>query len=129
MKRGILSALLLAFSLTAQADGLLSGEQAFAACAGCHSIAESAAHKVGPNLYAVAGAAAASRDGYSYSPALREAGITWSREQLFAWIAASEYLVPGSWMLYENTLRPEEVQSLIDFLIRNSPVGATEVTQ
>ncbi|MFK7828779.1 MAG: cytochrome c family protein [Congregibacter sp.] len=102
---------------TAYADEqALSGEQAFAACAGCHSLVAGAAHKVGPNLFGVSGRTAASADGFNYSPALRESGLIWTRENLFAWIASSEALVPGSWMLYHNVLRPEEVLSLIDYL-------------
>lgn len=98
------------------AEGLLNGEQAFAACAACHSIEPGAPHKVGPNLHGIVGNSAAAKEGYSYSPALQESGLKWTRETLFAWIAGSEQLVPGSWMLYANELRPEEVQALIDYL-------------
>ena len=104
------------WTVHAGAQTFLSGEQAFAACAGCHSLAPDAPHRVGPNLHGVVGSAAASRPDYAYSPALTDSGIQWSREYLFAWIAGSEHLVPGSWMLYDNILRPEEVQALIDYL-------------
>ncbi len=116
-------------STTTQADttapslpiASLSGEQAFTACAACHSLAPEAPHKVGPNLYGVVNSPAAAAEGFNYSPALRDSGLTWSRENLFAWIAGSEALVPGSWMLYHNVLSGEEVLSLIDYLADNAP--------
>jgi cytochrome c len=105
------------------ADTQLSGEQAFAACESCHSMADGVSHKVGPNLWGVYGRPAAQADGYNYSPALTNSGITWTRENLFAWIAASESLVPGSWMLFHNSLQPEEVMSLIDYLAGHGSSG------
>lgn len=114
-----LLALLAAWASVADAQ-LLNGKQAFAACTACHSLAEGAAHKVGPNLFGVSGRTAAGAKGYSYSPALRDSGLIWTRENLFAWIAGSEALVPSSWMLYHNVLRPEEVLSLIDYLESHS---------
>jgi cytochrome c len=94
----------------------LSGEQAFAACSSCHSSTAEDTHKVGPNLWGVFERPAASAEGYRYSPALANANIRWTRENLFAWIAGSEAMIPGSWMLYYNTLGPEEIMSLIDYL-------------
>ncbi|EED31063.1 cytochrome c, class I [gamma proteobacterium NOR5-3] len=101
----------------------LSGEQAFAACAACHSLADGAVHKVGPNLWGVYGRAAAQAEDYAYSPALAAAGLTWTRENLFAWIAGSEAMVPGSWMLFQNNLQPDEVMSLIDYLAAHGGTG------
>jgi len=114
---GIALALIAAVVSSAMAqEQMLSGEQAFAACAGCHALEASPTQKIGPSLAGIVGARAASNSDYSYSPALGESGLTWTREMLFAWIAGSEQLVPGSWMLYDNRLRPEEVQALIDYL-------------
>ncbi len=100
------------------ASTALSGEQAFAACAGCHSLGAGEPHKVGPNLHGIVGAPAAAAEGYSYSQALSGSGLTWTRETLFAWIGGSEALVPGSWMLYHNVLSGEEVMNLIAYLER-----------
>jgi cytochrome c len=117
----LLCGLLLALGAHARGDNILSGEQAFAACAACHGLDADSEHKVGPSLAGVVGRRAASGEGYNYSPALGDSGLCWTRGNLFAWIASSEQLVPGSWMLYDNHLRPEEVQALIDYLSKNSP--------
>ena len=94
----------------------LSGEQAFAACAACHSLTDGAAHKLGPNLHGVVGAKAGRHEDFAYSPALRNSGLTWTRENLMVWIADSETMLPGSWMLYHNFLTAAEIVALIDYL-------------
>ena len=105
-------------------DGL-DGEALFVACSGCHERDEGAAHRVGPNLFGLKGRVAASLEGFSYSPALTESGITWDTGSLTAWILAPEAMVPGTWMLYHNPLQPSEVSRLVDFLLE-SPQEAIE---
>lgn len=97
---------------------ILPGERAFVACAGCHSLASDAPHKVGPNLYGLRGRRAASRPDFTYSPELAASGIVWGPETLATWIVAAEHLVPGTWMLYDNVLRSAEVPALVDYILR-----------
>lgn len=107
-----------AASLSAHAEtAALSGEQLYLACASCHALSPDGAHKVGPNLYAAMGAPAASQEGFQYSPALKASGLNWDRATLIAWLAATEKLVPGTWMLFDSsTLLPEELPVLVDYL-------------
>lgn len=95
----------------------LSGEQAFLACAGCHSLEAGAPHGVGPNLHGLAGRSTGSAEGFAYSPALQAANLTWDAGTLTAWIVQTERLVPGTWMLYHNHLEAEEVARLVDYLL------------
>lgn len=87
------------------------------ACAGCHRIEADGPHDVGPNLFGIIGQPAASRPGYSYSPALLNAGLAWDRSTLAAWVAATEILVPGTTMTYANILDGDEVARLIDHVL------------
>lgn len=102
-------------------DGDLAGEQLFLACAGCHSLREGAPHKVGPNLHDIAGQPAGTLPGYAYSPALvaagQEQGLVWDKGSLMAWVMQTEGMVPGTWMLYYNTLSAAEVQRLVDYIL------------
>lgn len=99
------------------ADNALDGAALFTACSGCHERTSGAPHRIGPNLYALAGRQAGSQEGFSYSPALAESGITWGAGSLTAWILAPEEMVPGTWMLYHNPLQPDEVSRLVSFLL------------
>jgi cytochrome c len=121
--RRVLAAAALVLATPVAGGGTLTGEQAFAACAACHSRDPGAPHKVGPNLHGLAGRRAGSAPGYQYSPALRASGLTWNRSTLTTWIVAPEGLVPGNWMLFHSPLAPAEVPRLVDYLLAPAPDG------
>jgi cytochrome c len=100
------------------ADSLTGADLFAVACQACHSIALEAPHRVGPNLYGIFDQPAASRAGFNYSPALQQSAISWNRANLIAWVVAPEVLVPGTWMLYHNTLEADELPRLIEYLER-----------
>ena len=54
---------------------------------------------VGPNLYGIVGQTAASVEGFNYSDALASSGITWTEEELDAYIANPAAKVPGTTMM------------------------------
>ena len=97
---------------------LTSGEQLFFVCESCHSLNEvGRGYKIGPNLYGILGRSAASREDYDFSEELKQSGIIWTRESLIAWIVSTETMVPGTFMLYENFLNAQEVNSLVNYMI------------
>lgn len=68
-------------------------------CAGCHTLADGAAHLDGPNLYALYGRTAGAAEGFSYSDAMVAAGqggVVWQRETLRAFLADPIGYVPGT---------------------------------
>ena len=67
-------------------------------CSACHTIEKGARRRVGPNLFGVAGARIAQKDGYPYSEAFRKADITWDDETLAEFLAAPAEVVPGTKM-------------------------------
>jgi cytochrome c len=73
---------LLTGSSAAQAAGdAAAGQQVFARCAACHST-KAGENKIGPSLAGVVGRKSGSEPGYSYSPALKAANITWDEHTL-----------------------------------------------
>ncbi len=86
-------------------------------CAGCHRISPERVHDVGPNLYGLAGAAAGSRAGYAYSPAMAASELNWNNATLSAFIAATEQVLPGTWMTYHNILSSREIATLVDYIL------------
>lgn len=95
----------------------LSGAELFEACAGCHSLAPGAPHGNGPNLWGIAGQRAATREGFAYSEALSASAFTWNRGTLTAWVLATDVVLPGTWMVYHNTLAADEVGRLVNYIL------------
>lgn len=71
---------------------------AFAVCASCHSVTPGR-HAAGPSLAGVWGRKAGSMDGFMYSPALKNAGITWDAQSLDRWLQGPMQMVPGTRMV------------------------------
>jgi cytochrome c len=75
-----------------------AGQQAFAGrCAACHSTAPGE-NKIGPSLAGVFGRRSGSEAGYSYSPALKAASITWDEHTLNEFLANPAADVHGTKM-------------------------------
>jgi cytochrome c len=72
----------------------------FAVCGACHEVTPGQA-SVGPNLATVAGRKAGSTD-YDYSPAMKASGITWTPDQLQAFIVNPSKVVPGTKMDFDG---------------------------
>ena len=116
-----------ATTLASLPDGKLAAEALFLACAGCHSLTQGATHKVGPNLFGLVGKPAGTQPDYSYSPALvkaGESGLVWQQGTLNAWILMTEGMVPGTWMLYHNYLKPDEIQELVEYILAQRPADS-----
>ena len=94
----IACAALCAASGLARADGdAARGEQRFAECAPCHSLARDA-ESVGPSLYGVFGRKAGSSADFRYSPALKRSGITCDEHSIETFIADPQAVIPGNRM-------------------------------
>ena len=100
-------------------------------CATCHPTGEGAAQ--GPGLGGVVGREAAATH-FGYSPALRQAHLTWDRPTLDRFLAAPQGLVPGTTM---PMAVPDETErrAVVDYLaslapgalgrvVRSAPAGA-----
>ncbi len=78
------------------APDVLHGHELFTQrCTACHALDR---NKTGPMLGGVVGRPAAAAPGYSYSPALKGASLTWSADNLDRWLANPQKLVPGAKM-------------------------------
>jgi cytochrome c2 len=61
-------------------------------CAACHALGT---NKFGPRLGDVFGRPAGAVPGYDYSAALKNAGLTWSAENLDRWLAGPKKFISG----------------------------------
>lgn len=86
-------------SFAAHAQTAQEGKAAFVACGGCHSV-DGSAKPTGPTLKGVVGRKAASVAAYkNYSAALRGSKITWTAQELDAYLKAPATRVKGTTMM------------------------------
>lgn len=95
---------------------IAAGKSAYAMCSGCHVIDADAASTAGPNLHAVAGRAAAARDDFAYSDALKAANITWSDSELDAYLSDPAGKVSGTTMVAGAVQDAEKRAAIIAYL-------------
>jgi cytochrome c len=100
----------------ALAQGKPAGEAVFAKCRACHQIGPEAKNILGPHRNNLIGRAAGSVEGYSYSAANKNSGLTWSEENFAAYIRDPRAAMPGTKMVFPGLKNDDEVQALIAFL-------------
>lgn len=99
----------------AQEAGAAAAERLFRQrCGACHQI-ETTRNGVGPHLQGVAGRAAGSVEGFNYSPALRDSGITWTADTLETYLANPTSMVRGTRMV-QRFNNADERRTIIEFL-------------
>jgi len=84
VKRSTLSALVVVTSLAtatgALAQDAAAGKTSFNKCLACHAVGEGAKNKAGPALNGLDGRKSGTVEGYSYSGANKNSGITWNKD-------------------------------------------------
>ena len=99
-----------------RADASEDGKMAFAQqCAMCHKVESGAPAGFGPNLATVAGSKAASTD-FSYSPAMKNSNLTWTRGNLDALLANPAKTVPGTTMVI-SVPDPAKRAAIVSYLM------------
>lgn len=102
------------FGAPASADtGDEDGQLAFNnACRTCHSV-DKGDHRLGPSLHGVVGRKAGSVDGYGFSSAMTQSGITWDAATLDRFIASPSQVVTGNNMKPFGGIQDAEQRSQI----------------
>ncbi len=93
------------------------GKRTFKLCVSCHTVDEGAGNLVGPNLWGVVGAEAGANSEFAYSPALLEAGVTWTPENLDAYLENPAKFIKGNRMSFAGVRKPADREALIAYLM------------
>jgi len=117
---GILSGavVLLPLALVAQAQGVgdaQRGAQVFAQCKICHSL-EAGKNILGPSLHGLIGRRAGSVPGYAYSPAMKNANVTWNDNTLSQYLSNPKAFIPGDKMAFPGVTDPSKLGDLLAYL-------------
>ena len=117
MKSILMAAVALAaMAQAAQAQDAAAGEQSFKKCLPCHAIGEGAKTKVGPQLNGIDGRKSGTAEGYSYSDANKNSGITWNEATFKEYIKDPRAKVPGTKMIFAGIKNEKEVGDLWAYL-------------
>lgn len=124
MKRVVLAAIALAVSTAAaSAQDVAAGEQSFKKCLPCHSVGEGAKNKVGPELNGLDGRKAGIAEGFNYTEANKNSGITWGESTFKEYIKDPRAKIPGTKMVFAGIKNEEEVNNLWAYLKQFGPNG------
>jgi cytochrome c len=101
---------------TALAQDVQAGETSFRKCQPCHDVGPDAKNKIGPMLNGLDGHKSGSIEGYSYSDANKNAGITWSQDTFQDYIKDPRAKMPGTKMIFPGIKDEKEAGDLWAYL-------------
>jgi len=107
----------------AAAQDAAAGEQVFKKCHVCHNIGEGAKSMVGPELNGVVGRKAGTVEGYHYSDANKDSGLTWDESTLTVYLKNPKAKVPGTKMIFPGLSNDADIANLIAYLKQFGPDG------
>src|SRR5882672_3178449 len=122
---------LVALASSATASGALAqdaaaGKTSFNKCLPCHAIGDGAKNKVGPVLNGLDGRKSGTVEGYSYSDANKNSGITWNKDQFLDYIKDPKAKIPNTKMVFAGIKNEKEAADLWAFLAQYDKDGKTK---
>lgn len=107
----------LAFSAHgAAAQDAAAGEKVFAKCRACHQVGETAKNGVGPVLNGLFGRKSGTVEGYNYSEANKNSGLTWDEATFREYIKNPKAKIPGTKMVFAGLTNEKEIDDLVAYL-------------
>ena len=82
----------------------------------CHQVGETAKNGVGPLLNGLFGRKSGTIEGYNYTDANKNSGITWDEATFAEYIKDPRAKIPGTKMVYAGLKDEQRVKDLIAFL-------------
>ena len=113
MKSFVIAAVVLAASTgVTPAQDVEAGESSFKKCGPCHDIGDDARNKVGPLLNGLAGRKSGTVEGFSYSDANKNSGLTWDEATFKHYIKDPRAKIPGTKMIFPGIKNEKEAENL-----------------
>ncbi|MEO6395280.1 MAG: cytochrome c family protein [Devosia sp.] len=105
-------------TLLASADPT-AGQASAKKCQSCHDFTQGGPNKTGPNLYDVVERLIGSHEGFAYSSGMlahKDAGDTWTYDNLNAFITTPKAFTPGTKMTFAGVKNDQERANIIAYL-------------
>ena len=100
----------------AAAGDAAAGEKVFARCKACHTVEAGGPNRVGPNLHGVFGRKAGAMEGFKFSDAMVNSGITWDATTMAAYLKDPRGYIPGNRMAFAGLKKDEDLANVIAYL-------------
>src|SRR5215212_10075570 len=113
---GFAAVVILAAVGSASAQDLTAGENSFKKCLPCHSVGADAKNEVGPVLNGLEGRKSGTIEGYSYTEANKNSGITWDEATFKEYITDPRAKIPGTKMVFAGIKSENEKAALWAYL-------------
>jgi cytochrome c len=101
---------------SAIAADVAAGQAIFARCKICHTVEAGGRSGVGPNLHGIFGRKAGSLDGFTYSEAMKNSGITWDDDTIRQYLNDPKNFIPGNKMAFPGIKDEIELSNLLAYL-------------
>ena len=115
--------IVVASSAGALAQDVAAWETSFKKCMPCHRIGEGAKNLVGPELNGLEGRKSGSAEGFSYTEANKNSGITWDEAQFKEYITNPRAKIPGTKMVFAGISSETERNNLWSYLKQFDATG------
>ena len=96
---------------------VVNGEKLYKArAAQCHTASKGAPNGVGPNLFGLLGRKSGTIEGFLYSKANLDSGVTWTPEVLDVYLENPKKFMPGTKMSFAGLKKAQERADIIAYL-------------
>ncbi len=108
----------------ARAQDAAAGEQVFRKmCLPCHDVGPAAKVKLGPPLNGIDGRKAGTHEGYNYTEANKNSGITWNENAFMPYIQSPMQTIKGTKMAFAGIKNDKDIADLWAYLKQFGPDG------
>lgn len=102
--------------VSAHAQNVANGEQVFKKCRICHQVGDNAKNAVGPLLNGIIGRPAGTIEGFKYSTANKNSGITWSEDAMLKYLENPKAAIPGTIMAFPGLPEEQDRKDIVAYL-------------
>jgi nitrite reductase (NO-forming) len=102
-----------------------AGKLVFRKCQVCHSL-EPGKEVLGPSLAGIIGRKSGAEPNYAYSPAMKDANLTWDAKTLNAYLDDPQKIVPGNKMPFPGLKTPQDRSDVIAFIAAPAASAAAQ---